>query len=70
MPDGKVTDFKGAVKAMPDEKVVFGWVEWPSKAARDEAWQKVMADPRMHEAKMPFDGSRMIYGGFVPILDV
>jgi uncharacterized protein YbaA (DUF1428 family) len=69
VPDGKVTDYKGAVKATPEEKVVYGWVEWPSKAARTAAWEKVMADPRMQAAKMPFDGSRMIYGGFVPLLD-
>jgi len=70
VPDGKITDYKGAVKAEPGEKIVYGWVEWPSKEAREQGWQKVMADPRMHEAKAPFDGGRMIYGGFVPILDV
>ena len=69
VPDGKVTDYKGAVKATADEKVVYGWVEWPSKEARAKGWEKVMADPRMHAAKAPFDGSRMIYGGFVPLLD-
>ena len=71
IPDGKVTDFKRAVKAKPDETVMFGWVEWASKAARDEAWGKMMADPQMqpgHE-KPPFDGQRMVYGGFAPILD-
>jgi uncharacterized protein YbaA (DUF1428 family) len=69
VPDGKQTDFKRAVQAKADEKVVFGWVEWPSKAARDAAWAKLMSDPRMQGAAMPFDGSRMIYGGFTPILD-
>ena len=69
VPDGKVTDFKGAVKATPDEKVVYSWVEWPSKAVRDEGWKKLMADPRMQNHAMPFDGKRMIYGGFAPILD-
>jgi uncharacterized protein YbaA (DUF1428 family) len=72
VPDGKVTDFRRAVKARDGETVVYGWVEWPSKAARDAAWSKMMADPRMqpgHE-KPPFDGQRMIYGGFAPILDV
>lgn len=71
VPEGKVTDFKGAVKAKEDEVVVFSWVEWPSKQARDEAWPKIMKDERMkpdHD-KMPFDGQRMIYGGFAPILD-
>jgi uncharacterized protein YbaA (DUF1428 family) len=72
VPDGKVTDFKRAVKAKPDETVLYGWVEWASKEARDKAWAKMMADPRMqpdHETP-PFDGQRMIYGGFAPILDV
>jgi uncharacterized protein YbaA (DUF1428 family) len=69
VPDGKVTDFKGAVKATPDEKIVYSWVEWPSKAVRDEGWKKLMADERMKNNAMPFDGKRMIYGGFAPILD-
>lgn len=72
VPDGKVTDCKGAVKARSDETVVYSWIEWPSKEARDEGWKKAMADPGMHpdKAGMPFDGQRMIYGGFTPILDV
>jgi uncharacterized protein YbaA (DUF1428 family) len=49
--------------------VVYSWVEWPSKSARDQGWEKAMADPRMKDMKMPFDGQRMIYGGFEPILD-
>jgi len=69
VPDGKVTDFKGAVKATGDEQVVYSWVEWPSKQARDEGWKKLMADPRMKDHQMPFDGKRMVYGGFAPILD-
>ena len=71
VPDGKVTDFKGAVKATGDENVVYSWVEWPSKQARDAAWPKIMEDERMKpdHANLPFDGKRMIYGGFVPILD-
>ncbi len=69
VPDGKVTDFKGAVKATPDEKIVYSWIEWPSKDARDEGWKMMMADTRMQDHKMPFDGKRMIYGGFAPILD-
>ncbi|WP_431871862.1 DUF1428 domain-containing protein [Allosphingosinicella sp.] len=71
VPDGKVTDYKDAVKAKGDEKVVYSWVEWPSKQARDEAWPKIMEDERMKpdHANMPFDGQRMIYGGFSPILD-
>jgi uncharacterized protein YbaA (DUF1428 family) len=70
VPAGKVTDYQGAVKATGEEKVVYSWIEWPSKAARDEGWKKVMADPRMGSEKMPYDGKRMIYGGFAPIVDV
>ena len=71
VPEGKVTDFKRAVKAKDDETVVFSFVEWPDKATRDAAWPKIMEDKRMQpdREKMPFDGQRMFYGGFRPILD-
>jgi uncharacterized protein YbaA (DUF1428 family) len=69
VPDGKVTDFKRAVKAEPSETVVLSWVEWPSKAVRDSGMKKLMDDPRMQSMTMPFDGQRMVYGGFLPILD-
>jgi len=69
VPDGKVTDFKRAVKATSDETVVFSWIEWPSKAVRDQAWQKVFADARMHSADTPYDAQRWVHGGFAPILD-
>jgi uncharacterized protein YbaA (DUF1428 family) len=69
IPDGKVTDFRGAVKAKEDEVVVFSWVEYPSKQVRDEVNKKLMADPRLEGMEMPFDGKRMIIGGFAPILD-
>ena len=70
VPDGKLTDFRRAVQAKADEAVVFSWVAYPSKEIRD-ANKKMMSDPRMKEwgDKMPFDGKRMIYGGFAPILD-
>ncbi len=70
VPDGKVTDFKGAVQAKDDETVVFSWCEYPDKATRDAANEKMMSDPRMAEmGEMPFDGSRMIFSGFDPIVD-
>ena len=72
IPEGKVTDFRGAVKAKDGEVVVFSWIEYPSKEVRDAASAKIMSDPRMKAMgdQMPFDGKRMIFGGFVPILDV
>jgi len=71
LPDGKHTDFKGAVKAEPGENVVFSCVVWPSKAVRDAASKKIMEDPDMRPGPdMPFDGKRLIYGGFELLLDV
>jgi uncharacterized protein YbaA (DUF1428 family) len=67
VPAGEVTDFPKAVRATADETVVLAWVTWPDKATRDAGWEKVMQDPRMGELKMPFDGKRMIYGGFAPL---
>jgi uncharacterized protein YbaA (DUF1428 family) len=69
VPDGKVTDYKGAVQAKSGEKIVYSWVEWPSKEARDKGWEQAMEDPRMKSMEMPFDGQRMIHGGFAPMLD-
>ncbi len=71
VPEGKVTSFPMAVQRKGDETVVFSWIVWPSKEARKAAWDKVMADPRMQPDKnpMPFDGKRMIYGGFAPIVE-
>jgi uncharacterized protein YbaA (DUF1428 family) len=71
VPHGKQTDFYRAVAAKDDEVVCFSWIEWPSKAARDAGAKKAMTDPRMKKSDpMPFDGRRMIFGGFAPILDV
>ena len=69
IPDGKVTDFRRSVAAGPEEAVVFSWVEWPSKAVRDAAWQRIFADPRMREGTPPQDESRRVWGGFVPVMD-
>lgn len=70
VPEGEVTSFPMAVKCQPDEVVCFSWITWPSKQARDEGMKKVMADPRMESdlLQMPFDGKRMIYGGFQTIV--
>jgi len=70
VPEGKVTDFYRAVKAEPNEAVVFAFLEWPSKQANDEAWEKMMKDDRMQPSSdAPFDGKRMFWGGFEVILD-
>lgn len=74
--EGKTTDFRKAVKATEDETVVFSWIEWPDKATRDAAMSKMMSDdfddPRMNQEKnpMPFDGKRLIYGGFAPVVEL
>jgi uncharacterized protein YbaA (DUF1428 family) len=76
VPDGTLTDFRKAVKAGAEEEVIFSWIEWPDKATRDAAMAKMMdpgfSDPRMDPAKnpMPFDGKRMIFGGFTPVVEV
>lgn len=70
VPAGKVTDFHRAVLLEDGEHVVFSWVEWPSRQVRDEAWKKLVKDPRMQpQGEMPFDGRRMVYGGFETLLD-
>jgi len=72
VPEGKLTSFPMAVKRKDDETVVFSWVVWPSRQVRDEGMKKVMADPRLQPDvnPMPFDGKRLIYGGFEVIVDV
>ena len=69
VPEGKVTDFRKAVDAQPDEKVVFSWFEYPDRATRDATNEKMMSDERMASIDMPFDGKRMIMGGFQAIVD-
>jgi len=69
-PDGKVTDYKKAVKAEADEAVVFSWIEWPDKATCDAAAAKMESDPRWEKmGDMPFDGKRLIYAGFETIFE-
>lgn len=74
VPNGKLTDFRRAVNAQDDETVVFSWVEWPDKKTRNTAMSKMeelmKTDPRMSPEKnpLPFDGKRMIFGGFVPVV--
>ena len=71
VPTGKQTDFFRAVKAEPGESVVFAFMEWPSREVCDEAAVKMQADERMKmPPEMPFDGKRMIYGGFTPIVEL
>jgi len=71
VPEGKGTSFPMAVKRKDDETVVFSWIVWPSRKVRDEGMKKVMADPRVQPDvnPMPFDGKRLIYGGFEPIVE-
>ncbi|ASR42310.1 hypothetical protein BEN78_01720 [Xanthomonas citri pv. mangiferaeindicae] len=71
VPRGKCNDFQGAVQATDEETVVFSWMEYPDRATRDQAHEKMMADPRMQQMQdMPFDGKRMILGGFASLVDV
>ncbi len=71
---GKLTSFPQSVNLEPDEAVVFSWIVYESRAHRDEVNDKVMKDPRMAEMmkpeSMPFDGKRMIYGGFEMLVDL
>ncbi|MEE9330189.1 MAG: DUF1428 domain-containing protein [Parvularculaceae bacterium] len=69
VPDGEQTDFRRAVKALPGEKIVFSWVVWPDREACAVAHKDMWTDPRMTGMNaMPFDGKRMVMGGFEPIL--
>ena len=70
VPEGKLTSFPMAVQRKEDETVVFSWIKWPSRAVRDTGMKKSMEDPRLQAQMnpMPFDGKRMIYGGFEVIV--
>ena len=71
VPEGEITSFPLAVKCHGDETVVFSWISWPSKEARNKGMESAMADPRLHPdtSPMPFDGMRLIYGGFEVIVE-
>lgn len=69
VPEGKVTSFPMAVKLQEGETVVFSWIEWPDRATRDACYATMETDPRWKDMQMPFDGQRMIYGGFEPIFE-
>ncbi len=72
VPQGKLTSFPLAVQCKEDETVVFSWMTWPSKEVRDAAWEVMMKDPRFSPESnpMPFDGKRMIYGGFEKLVEM
>ncbi len=72
VPDGELTSLPMAVKLQDNETVVFSWIIWPSKEVRDAGWEKLMADPRFNpeDSAMPFDGKRMIFGGFETIIEL
>ena len=70
VPDGKITSFPMAVRKEDDEVVVFSWMEWPDRETCEKAWDVMMKDPRLTEMQeMPFDGKRMMWGGFEELLD-
>jgi len=70
VPEGTLTSFSMAVKRKEDETVIFSWITWPSRKARDDGMKKIMSDPRLQPENnpMPFDGKRLIYGGFEMIV--
>jgi uncharacterized protein YbaA (DUF1428 family) len=71
VPHGKVTSFPRSVQATEDETVIFSWIAYESREARDDVNAKVMADPRIkdHMKEVPFDPARMIFGGFRTIVE-
>lgn len=69
VPEGKKTSMHLAVMREADEGIVFSWVTWPSKTVRDAVWAKLESDERMQGMEMPFDGARLIFGGFETMLE-
>ncbi|HYC96571.1 DUF1428 domain-containing protein [Brevundimonas sp.] len=69
VPDGKVTSFPMAVKKEDDEVVVFSWLRWPDRATADKCWEQMQSDPAFADMDMPFDGQRMMWGGFEPVFE-
>lgn len=76
VPEGNVTDFRRAVQANEDESVVFSWIEWPDRETRERAYAEWEARAetderfRMAMGSMPFDGKRLVYGGFEPVVEL
>jgi len=74
VPVGKLTDFHRAVQAKADETVVFSWIEWPDKATRDAGFarfeQWMSTDPHFKDRPAVFDGKRLIFGGFTPVVEL
>ena len=71
VPDGEVTSFLKAVKCQSNETVVFSWIVWPSKEIRDAGMEAIMKDEKLklEMTQMPFDGTRLMYGGFSKVVD-
>lgn len=69
VPAGKVTGFDLAVKKEADEEVVFAWLRWPDRATADKCFAEMMNDPEFDGMDMPFDGQRMMWGGFAPVFE-
>lgn len=71
VPDGELTSFPQAVQCKPNETVVFSWIVWPSRELRNSGMEKAMNDPRLSQQNnpMPFDGKRLVYGGFQIVVD-
>lgn len=69
VPDGKLTSFPLSVKLEAEESVVFSWIVWPDRATADKAWETMQTDPEMENMDMPFDGKRMMWGGFDTVFD-